>query len=125
MKRKTIAAAASVAGACALTLGTVAVAAPVASARGQGPRIVIDAPKKADAGTRFDLQCQASPRLVGKIARIREVGLPFHASRTVAANGSCDLWAIADAKGEHTFQVVIKVRKNKRVRSNPEEIDIV
>lgn len=77
-------------------------------------------------GKPIKFECLASPSLVGKTAQIKEVGGEFQGSVTVKENGSCDIAAKPNSKGEHNYVVVIQYKlpngQAKTVTSIPESI---
>jgi len=102
----------------------VALASPVQAAN---ERIVLHSLSYENKpGQPIKFECLASPSLVGKTAQIKEVGGAFQRSVTVKKNGSCDISAPPNAKGEHNYVVVIQYKlangQAKTVSSIPESV---
>ena len=79
--------------------------------------VVVQAPKKVQAGDLFKLSCKIKPKKTAKIwkgatAVVHEKGVPIHASRVVGKNGACSMNLVLTDTGKHKLRVVVLGAQN-------------
>lgn len=123
ISRATAGRSAVVGGMTVLMVGGLSLAAAAPASADNHNRVVgnnslmkISAPKTVTAGQDFTLGCKVKKNIregwVGQRAVVKEKGVPIHASRRVASNGSCKMHLVLQQTGNVKLRVVVKGPQN-------------